>query len=323
MATLPTEMTSLPRRAGFARDFSRLGFVLAVCLIALGFGCSSYYTVPQTDLAYVTQFGRVVNPAAGPVGPGLHFKLPLIQNVDMLRITRDTDSLGDVTALTKDTQAITLNVSVTTSVPPSAVYHLLYEVGRAGNLDLKRNYNATLLTELRNVIGRHTITEISGEDRTGILAEFQSAASAELQRLYGTVVDQVQVSVEKMPDSYVQRINQAMLSQAAILQSQRDQDRAKIDAETARIQASGLANRAIEEARGRAQSALLEAQAQAQAIELRGKSEADAKRLMAEALSANPALVEYQKALAWNGVLPTNVYANAPIPFFAAPAAAH
>lgn len=313
-------MATLVTQPGVPRSLLRIGLMVGIGLIALAVLGGSYYTVPQTDLGYVTQFGRVVNPAAGPIGPGLHFKLPLVQDVDTLRITRDTDPLGDVTALTKDTQAITLNVSVTTSIPPSAVYHLLYEVGRAGNVDLKRNYEATLLTELRNVIGRHTITEISGEDRASILAEFQSSASAELQRLYGTVVDQVQVSVEKMPETYVARINQAMLSQAAILQSQRDQDRAKIDAETARITATGLANKAIEEARGRAQSNLLEAQAQAQAIELRGKAEAEAKRLMADALSQNGALVEYQKALAWNGVLPTAVYAGAPIPFFAAPA---
>ena len=80
----------------------------------------------QTDVAFVTQFGRVVNPAAGPVGPGLHFKLPLIQHADRLRTTRDTDELGLVDALTKDTQAISFRVSVTTTIPRDAAYHLLY-----------------------------------------------------------------------------------------------------------------------------------------------------------------------------------------------------
>ena len=37
---------------------------------------------------------------------------------------------------------------------------------------------------------------------------------------------------------------------------------------------------------------------------------------MAEALAHNPSLVEYQKALRWNGQLPQNVYAGTPIPFF-------
>lgn len=296
------------------RQILRVSGVSLICLIGLGTGCGSVYTVPQTDLGYVTQFGKVIDPNRGPIGAGLHFKLPFVQDVSTMRVTRDTDSLGEINALTKDTQTITLNVSVTTSISSSAVYHLMFEVGKSGNLDLKKNYDATILTELRNVIGRHNITEIAGEGREQILSEFQIAAGTELGRLYGVQVDMVQVSLEKMPETYVNRINQAMLSQAAILQSQRDQTRAGIDADTAKITAAGLANKAIEEARGRADSNLLEAKAQAQAVELKGKAEADAKRLMADALSANPNLVSYQQALAWDGKLPVNLYAAAPIP---------
>ena len=284
-------------------------------LAALLVAASATFTVRQTDLAYVTQFGRVVHPDAGPVGPGLHFKLPLVQHADSLRTTRDTDEVGTVDALTKDTQAVSFRVSVTTTIPRDAVYHLLYEVGRSGNVDLKRNYDATVLLELRNVVSRHTIVEIAGDGREQVLAEFQIAVQQEMKRLYGVSVDQVQISVDKMPASYVERINQAMLSQAAILQSERDRQKAEIDARTARIRAEGEANRAIEEARGRSQSVLLEAQAQAQAIELKGRAEAGAKTAMAGALSANPALVEYQKALQWDGKLPQNIYAGAPVPF--------
>ena len=297
---------------------SRRGFVLgAVALLVLIVISSATFTVSQTDVAFVTQFGRVVNPGAGPVGPGLHFKLPLIQHADSLRTTRDTDDLGLVDALTKDTQAISFRVSVTTTIPPDAAYHLLYEVGRSGNVDLKRNYDATILLELRNVVSRHTIVEIAGDGREQVLKEFQIAAQVELKRLYGVNVDQVQISVEKMPQSYVERINQAMLSQAAILQSERDRQKAEIDARTARIRAEGEANRAIEEARGRAQSNIMEADAQARAISVKGRAEADAKTMMAAALTANPVLVEYQKALQWDGKLvQQNIFGGAPVPFF-------
>ena len=291
------------------------GLAAAVLLFIVASSCS--FTVPQTDLAYLTQFGRVVNQGAGPIGPGIHLKMPFVQKADLLRITRDTDDIGNVDALTKDTQAVTFKVSVTTSIPPSAVYQLLYEVGRSGNVDLKRNYDATVLLELRNVISRHSITEIAGEGREQVLAELQIAVQTELKRLYGVNVDQVQVSVDRMPASYVERINQAMLSQAAILQSERDRQKAAIDAETAKIRAAGEANRAIEEARGRAQSNLLEAQAQAQAIEVKGQAEADARTKMAQALTANPSLVELEKAQRWDGKLvQQNIYGSAPMPFF-------
>jgi len=304
-----------PGRSNRIRNRVLAGVAAAALLFVVGSVCT--YTVPQTDLAFLTQFGRVVNRDAGPIGPGIHVKLPFVQHADMLTITRDTDDLGKVDALTKDTQAVTFKVSVTTSIPPSAVYQLLYEVGRSGNVDLKRNYDATILLELRNVISRHSITEIAGEGREQVLAELQIAVQTELKRLYGVNVDQVQVSVDKMPASYVERINQAMLSQAAILQSERDRQKAAIDAETAKIRAAGEANRAIEEARGRAQSNLLEAQAQAQAIQVKGQAEADARTKMAQALTANPSLVELEKAQRWDGrLVQQNIYGSAPMPFF-------
>lgn len=298
MNTRTQDLSVSPRRV---KLLATTAFVGAIGFFTL---MGSFYTVPQTDLAYVQQFGKVVNPSAGPVGAGLHFKMPFIQGVDKLRITRDTDTLGDVVALTRDTQSITLEASVTTSVPPSAVYHLLYEVGKSGNVDLNKNYNATIITEIRNVIGKHNIAEIAGEERAQVLSEIQIAASQELARLYGTNIDQVQISVKLMPETYVQRINQAMLSQAAILQSERDRTKAGIDAETAKITAAGLANKSIEEARGRADSLLLEQKAKATGIEQVGAAEAHAKELMADALKTNPVLVQYEQATRWNGAYP-------------------
>ena len=83
-----------------------------------------------------------------------------------------------------------------------------------------------------------------------------------------------------------------------------------------RLPCGGEADAAIEAARGRAQSLQLEAEAQARATLIKGQAEAQAQQLMADALSKNASLVEYQKALRWNGQLPQNVYAGAPIPFF-------
>ena len=110
-------------------------------------------------------------------------------------------------------------------------------------------------------------------------------------------------------------------AQAAVVKTQIEQAqglrlKASIDAETARTKAAGEANAAIEAARGRAQSLQLEAEAQAHAVLIKGQAEAQAQQLMADALSRNAALVEYQKAMRWDGQLPQNVYAGTPIPFF-------
>jgi hypothetical protein len=51
------------------------------------------------------------------------------------------------------------------------------------------------------------------------------------------------------------------------------------------------------------------------------QAEAAAHRLMADALSQNASLVEYKKALRWDGKLPQAIYAAAPIPCLQIPAA--
>jgi len=111
----------------------------AIGLLVVGFASGSYYVVPQTEVAYVKRFGKVIDPQVGALQPGLHFKMPLIDEPDLIRITTDTFELPEKKAFTKDTQEITLRVGVTYRVPMAATYHLLYEIGKAGNVDIHSN----------------------------------------------------------------------------------------------------------------------------------------------------------------------------------------
>lgn len=70
-------MPALPTRLGAVRINGRV-LLLGASLIALAaIANASWFRVRQNEVAYVTRFGQVVNPQAGPLQPGLHFKLPL------------------------------------------------------------------------------------------------------------------------------------------------------------------------------------------------------------------------------------------------------
>ncbi len=56
---------------------------------------ASFYTVDPTDVAGVRRLGTVVS--SEPVGPGLHFKLPLIDHIDRLRVSLDTLPISNLT----------------------------------------------------------------------------------------------------------------------------------------------------------------------------------------------------------------------------------
>ena len=61
---------------------------------------SCFYTVDPTDVAEVRRLGTVITPQ--PVGPGLHFKLPLIDRVDHIRVSIDTLPINNLTVYTVD-----------------------------------------------------------------------------------------------------------------------------------------------------------------------------------------------------------------------------
>jgi regulator of protease activity HflC (stomatin/prohibitin superfamily) len=291
----------------------------AVVLVVLWFVGSCYFTVSPNERAFVTQFGRVSNPAAGPLQPGLHFKIPFITSVDALSVSIDVVDIGNIEAFTKDAQKITVHVTVTTQIPDSAVYHLLYDVGRAGNVDLEKNYQTIIADRLRTVIGRHDINEIAGADRQQIIDEVRLVLSHDLTDLFGIKVDSVQSALVGMPPSYAAAIESAMQARTQRQAAEQNQARAQIEAVTAKVKAAGEADARIEQARGESQSQLLRATAEAQATRLKGQAEADASLALAKALETNANLVALRTAERWNGQLPQNIYAGAPIPFLQIP----
>lgn len=304
------------RPPGGLRRWIAGGVVVVIGLWALG---ACYYTVSQNERAFLRQFGRVVNVSAGPVLPGLHFKSPFFTEVDKLPVSIDVMDLGNVDAFTRDAQKISMHVTVTTQVPDNAVYHLLYEVGRAGNVDLERNYQTIIADRLRTVVGRHDINEVAGAERQQIIDEARTVLSRDLAELFGIKVDSVQTALVGMPQSYAAAIEAAMQARTQRQAAEQNQLRASIEADTAKVRAVGEANARIEQARGESQSKLLQAQADAQAVRLRGQAEADAAQALAKALETNANLVALRTAERWNGVLPQNIYGGAPIPFLQLP----
>lgn len=285
---------------------------------------SALYRVPATDLGYVTRFGRVLDRDAGPIGPGLHVMLPLADTVDLLRISTDTLAMTQMETYTRDTQKVILQVSVTYSIPPAAVYHLLYEVGKAGDIDIQRNFNAIVNDRVRTIIGRRDITEIAGVDREQVIGEIKTVVVDELGRLFGVTVQDVQISTFKFSSEYEAAVNNSTLARAAKLKAEQDKERAVIDAEAAKVRASGEAEAAIQQARGEAESNLARAKADAESTQLRGQAEATATRARGEAEAEVTAAkiksaggidglvrqMQAQAALNWKGDVP-NIQAGA------------
>lgn len=301
-------------------------------VITLGVLSSGFYTVPQTDRCYVTRFRQVLDTNAGPVGPGLHFKVPVIDQADCLSVSRFTDNLGVVPVTTKDTFTVEMSVGLTAEIPERSVYRLLYQTGRQGSGDIAANANPNIVNTLRNIMGKYDLIAIAGEEQSTVRSAFQTAVTEMLSRDFGIDVKEVQLSINKLPTEYNNRMVQAQSAQAAIVLAQRQQQQALIDARTKVIEAEGEANKqaAVADgkrrqtelvAQGDAAARRLQAEAEANAIRIQGEAQADAATRMAEAISKNPNLVSLEQARRWNGALPQNMYAGAPLPLLNLPTA--
>jgi membrane protease subunit HflC len=294
-------------------------------LIGLSVIGSGFYTVPQTDRCYVTRFRQVLDQRDGPVGPGLHFKVPVIDQVDCLSVSRFTDNLGNIPVTTKDTFTVEMSVGVTAEIPSNSVYKLLYETGRQGHGDVAANVNPNVVNTLRNIMGKYDLISIAGEQQTNVRNAFQAAVTEMLERDWGVRVLEVQLSINRLPKEYNDRMVAAQSAQASIVLAERQQQQAKIDAETKKIAAEGEANQLAAQAdgqrrqreaiaRGEAAARTMQAEAEAKAIRIQGEATAEAAAKMADAISKNPALVSLEQARRWDGKLPQNMYAAAPLP---------
>jgi modulator of FtsH protease HflC len=296
--------------------------VVAVIFMLAG----SYFVVPQTDVAFVKRFGKVLGPQEGPLQPGLHLKVPLIDDADLIAITTDTFELPEKKAFTRDTQELTLKVGVTYRVPTSAAYHLLYEIGKAGNVDIHTNVILLSNEVVREVLSKHNITEIAGEQRETVVAEIKRKLSEVLADILRIEISSVQINSLDFSPQYKDAINQASLARTKTVAAQQDAERAKVEAQTrvtqaqaeADAQAEGQAraqltqaqaeaNGNLARARAEAEGSLAKAKADAEALRLRGEGEAAATRARVEAAGGVENYIrqiDAQSKLRWKGDVP-------------------
>jgi len=136
--------------------------------------------VDPTEMAGKRRLGRVV--IDQPLGPGLHLKLPLIEEIDKLQTSLETYKLDRLTVNTVDNQPITVAVGLTYRIPADAVLKLLYEVGRAGNVDIGENFQRIIAARTAKIFAQQNTTTIS-ENRERLSTALKALLSTDLGRL--------------------------------------------------------------------------------------------------------------------------------------------
>ena len=167
-----------------------MAIVVAIAVVG-ALVANAFVIVDPTEMAGKRPLGRVV--VDQWLGPGLHFKLPVLEQIDKLQTSLETYKLDRLTVNTVDNQPITIAVGLTYRIPAGAVLKLLYEVGRAGNVDIADNFQRIIADRTAKIFAQQNTTTIS-ENRERLSTALKGLLSNDLRSLYAIEVVDFQIA---------------------------------------------------------------------------------------------------------------------------------
>jgi regulator of protease activity HflC (stomatin/prohibitin superfamily) len=281
--------------------------IVGVCAVILFL--STFYTVGQYERGVLTRFGKVVEVS----DPGLHFRIPFVNSVhmyrtDILSLSTPPQMKDGVSTYTVDNQEVHVVFTVQYRLHADKVA-FIYENVQDLQARLFQIAEDRLKAEMGKINTSH-VAEQRGVIRDGIKKVMQEAT-----KTLGVDVVDFQLNNIEYDKTFKTAVQQAAAARATVETREQERQQAVKVAEKVKVVAEGEANAAREKAKGEADAIDVKAKAEARAIQIKGEATATAMKAQANALSANPVLVEMKKAEQWDGKLPTAIYAGAPIPF--------
>tara|TARA_B100000123_G_scaffold48569_1_gene32562 strand:- start:131 stop:994 length:864 start_codon:yes stop_codon:yes gene_type:complete len=180
--------------------------VLIFFIIALSFlGLNSLFTMDERQQGLVLQFGE---PKRVIQSSGLHFKLPLIQNVVRydVRILEYDLPIEEVIAVDKKRMLIDSFTRFKITDP----LEFYKTVGTESSV--RNRLNSNVISSLRRVVGRVTLEELLSEERSNIMENIKVEVNNEASRFGIEVVD-VRIRRADLPEANSQAIYERMISE--------------------------------------------------------------------------------------------------------------
>jgi modulator of FtsH protease HflC len=252
-------------------QFAIAGLGLAVFMLL-----QCVFVVDQTERAILLQLGKPVGNS--DYGPGLHFKLPFVQNVIFFdsRVLEYDAPAAEI--LTQDKKNMVVdNFSRWKIVNPLLFYRTVRNIqGGLSRID------DIVYSQMREALGRYTLTEIVAVERSTIMDEVTVKSNVILSQ-FGIHIIDVRIKRTDLPQENQMAIYGRMQAER---ERQAKQYRSEGREEATKI--TTMADR---------QRAVLLADARRAAEAARGEGEAAATAIYAEALSQDPDFYEFVRTM--------------------------
>jgi modulator of FtsH protease HflC len=251
-----------------------LGLILgAVLLVALSM---SAFTVRETELAMKFRFGEIVR---SDYGPGLHFMMPMVNNVRKFDRRIITNNYPSEQFLTSEGKILRIDFYIKWRIEDVSRYYQ----ATGGDVDVAAGRLGSIVKDgIKGVIARRTIQQVVAAERTEFTGEILKITQ---NATAGLGIELVDVRVKKidLPDE---------VSESVFLRMRQDFDR---QAKELRARGAESAEKLRAEA-DRERTEII-AQAYRDSEIIRGDGDAKAADIYARAYERNPEFYSFHRSL--------------------------
>ena len=264
--------------------------VVAAILTTLGAGLV-FVEASERGVVRTIRAGGV---RSDPLGPGLHWIVPVVEQVVTYSISNQSYTMsavalegqvqGDdsIRARTKDGQEVILDASVIYQIDPNKVVqlHIVWQ---------NRYQDGIVRPEARGIIrdavSQYGVEEVVSSKRVEMVQIITDELSTTLAQNNLVLLDFVLRDIH-FSEGYAAAVEQKQIAEQLAQQAELTVEQKRQEAEQARQVAQGQADAAVIAAKGAAEARLIQAEAEAQA-----------NALVAESLRDRPELLQYQYIL--------------------------
>ncbi len=246
--------------------------LLIVIAVALA---GSLFTIDETNQAIITQLGKYVKTVTEP---GLHFKLPLLQNVHKFEdrvLEYDADAAPIITSDKK--HLVIDNYARWKIIDPLKLYQTVRdESGAQARLD------DIVFSEIREEVARHTLTEIISVNRESIMEKVHKQCDQKA-REYGIEVIDVRIKRADLPADVARSVYGRMKAER-----QRIAKKYRSEGEEEAVKIRAITDK---------ERTIMLAESYRLAQKLKGDGDAEAIRIYAQAFEKDPEFYSFVRTL--------------------------
>ena len=251
-----------------------VGIAVAVLLGLMG----SVFVVREGQVGLVLNLGRV---ARSEIGPGLHFKWPLVETARVFDQRFTANEFPPERSLTSERKDVSVDFIAIGFIVNAADFYR----ATGGNQETATDRLAPIIKDsLRNEINSRTLTQLVSGDRSEVIARQLDGINKGAETLGMRIVDIRLKQIDLPTDSDV--IKQVY-----------DRMRAERKQVASALRAEGEEQARTIRAQADRDQAVTVAEAERDAQRLRGEGDAEAARLFAEAASKDPAFFSFHRSL--------------------------